>query len=946
MGPAARPGVLVGRREELSTLRALGRAQPGSPAAAIIVGDPGMGKSRLLVEAADILSGRRVLHMVGFEPERQVPLGAAVPFLRHLGERGPGDPPLQALLTERDPPLGGLEPVRLFEATYRSLCEFEQSAIVIDDLQWLDELSRALAHYVMRAALADGAGVLMVCATRPSPDSAAFAASIRDLFTDRKQYVELTLAPLASMEGAELAQALRPDLSSSQARTIWSAADGSPFWITLAVRADADPEEPSAAIPGLLRTLSTDAAACLAAVVVGARPVESAVLTAVLAWPEERVTTALSELVNRGIVSSFAGLFRTAHDLVREAALKPLPDEQARRLHRQFADVLRHRAEGDLQALMEAFEHERAGGAATTRLALEIARSPQRRVLGQSGLDRLAAVAELPNADGVERLALDAELAALAEEIGDHESALGRLTILSASLPTGAGRAAAALSAARHALELGRTSETATLLERARHAGGDDPWMKVGADALEFNRLAWLEHDAHAAEPFRVSAISAARDLLSQAGSLESLTGAARQAYAEALDAERVSRLMADEISEVLAVADELVEATRDMGERHLDARLFLCVVLRFLNRWPEAEDRVADVMGEAHQQVYPGMVAYAAYERALVVYHLGRVAEARSLHEDARRLGERLDASFDVADTWLCGLRSLIEASAVDWMTAVASLRQQAELQPNPHCRLILNQRAALCSARFAADSSHDLVVALVDAAQSDARAADCVRCSAELQVVAADALARVGEGESARDLLRGWDARWPSSNARAQFARLRAGAALAAVDDDPEAPALFGEVIASARAAGTRLEELWGLIDLGTVLAERERAAATELWKTAAQLATELGAVSELALVGQRLRAVGVRRLGRARQPAPGDSPVAGLSRRELDVACLAVRGARNVDIADTLFISPKTVEQHISRVFAKLGVHNRAELGSRFGEQLHAAAGGPEK
>ena len=946
MGPVARADALVGRTDELSTLQALVRAQNGGAAAAVIVGDPGMGKTRLLAASADLLRNHRVYRMTGFEPERQVPLRAALPFLRRIGTLGRAGSQLQALLSPADPRLGSVEPARLLEAAHRALREVADPALVIDDLQWLDGLSRALVHYLVRAALDEGAGLLMVCAMRPDPDSAAFATSIQDLLGDSGHHVELTLGPLARAEGAELAQILRPGLSSGDAQRISSAAAGSPFWIELAIRAGGDPEVRSTAIPALLRALGSDAVRCLAAAVIGGRPAEPAELGEVLAWPEARVASALSELVNRGVITAEAGWFGVAHDLVREAALSQLPHEQTRRLHRQFAAVLRRRAEGDLQVLMEALEHEGAGGAVTTELALEIATSPQRRVLGQSGLHRLAAIADLPNPDGAERQAFDRALADLAEEIGDSDFALRRLTQLSETLPHRAERAAAALAAARHAVELGRLPETGALLARARHDGWDDPWTHVGADALDFARLAWLEHDAPAAQPYRTTAINAARDLLARAGSLESLPRTARQAYVEAIDAERVSHLMAGDLTGVLGIADELVEATRGMGEQHLDARLFLCVALRLLNRWQEAESRAVEVRAAAHQQVYPGMEAYAGFELALVVYHLGRVAEARRLHEDARRLCERIGASFDTADTWLCGLREVIEASSANWRTAVESLRRQADRHQNPHYRIILWQRAALWSARFAPADTGDLVVALLDSADTDTQAAGCVRCAADLHVIGAEALARVGEVASARRLLRAWDAQWPDPGARAVFHRLRAEAALAAAEEDSRAPELLREVIASAAAAGTRLEELWGLIDLGSVLAGADRAAASQAWSTASRLAAELGAISEQGLVGQRLRAIGVRRVAPSRRSAADASPVATLTRRELDVACLAVRGARNVDIAHTLFIAPKTVEQHISSVLAKLGVHNRAELGSRYAGDLDAAANGSEK
>jgi len=946
MGPVARAGALVGRTEELSTLQALVRAQAGGAAAAVLVGEPGMGKTRLLAASADLLRNHRVFRMTGFEPERQVPLGAALPFLRRIGALGRAGRQLQALLSPADPELGSVEPARLFEAAHRALCEVADPALVIDDLQWLDGLSRALAHYLVRAALDEGVGVLMVCATRPGPESAAFASSLQDLLGDSGHYVELTLGPLAGAEGAELAQALRPGLSSASAQRISSAAAGSPFWIELAIRAGGDPGVRSTAIPALLRALGSDAVQCLAAAVIGGRPAESALLGEVLAWPEARVAAALSELVNRGVVSAEAGWFGVAHDLVREAALNQLPHEHSRRLHRQFAAVLRRRAEGDLQVLMEALEHEGAAGAVSTELASEIASSPQRRVLGQSGLHRLAAIAELPNPDGTERLAVDRLLADLAEEIGDSEFALRRLTQLSETLPRRAERASAALAAARHAVELGLVPETVALLARARRDGWDDPWTHVGADALDFARLAWLEHDAPAAQPYRTAAIDAARDLLARAGPIESLPLAARQAYVEAINAERVSYLMAGDMTGMLDIADEFVEATRGLGEQHLDARLFLSVALRLLNRWPEAESRAVEVRRAARQQVHPGMEAYAGFELALVVYHLGRVAEARQLHEEARRLCERIGASFDAADTWLCGLREVIEASAANWRTAVESLRQQADRHQNPHYRIILRQRAALWSARFAPADTRELVVALLDSADTDARAAGCVRCAADLHVIGAEALARVGEVDSTRRLLRAWDAQWPDPNARAAFHRLRADAALAAAAEESRAPELLRQVIASATAAGTRLEELWGLIDLGSVLAGADRAAASEAWSIASRLAAELGAVSEQRLVDQRLRAIGVRRVAPIRRSAADASPVATLTRRELDVACLAVTGARNVDIAHTLFISPKTVEQHITRVLAKLGVHNRAELGSRYADDLDVAADGTEK
>jgi ABC-type dipeptide/oligopeptide/nickel transport system ATPase component len=65
----------VGRAEELAALDEVGSAaSAGEVAAAIVVGEAGCGKSRLLVEAADRTGLARVFRIIGYEPERQPPL--------------------------------------------------------------------------------------------------------------------------------------------------------------------------------------------------------------------------------------------------------------------------------------------------------------------------------------------------------------------------------------------------------------------------------------------------------------------------------------------------------------------------------------------------------------------------------------------------------------------------------------------------------------------------------------------------------------------------------------------------------------------------------------------------------------------------------------------------------------------------------------------------------
>jgi DNA-binding NarL/FixJ family response regulator len=77
--------------------------------------------------------------------------------------------------------------------------------------------------------------------------------------------------------------------------------------------------------------------------------------------------------------------------------------------------------------------------------------------------------------------------------------------------------------------------------------------------------------------------------------------------------------------------------------------------------------------------------------------------------------------------------------------------------------------------------------------------------------------------------------------------------------------------------------------------------------------------------ALAEQALRALGVRTWRRVHAGAP-------LTKREEEVARLVVGGATNREVAKTLFLSPKTIERHLSNVFRKVGARNRTELAAR--------------
>jgi DNA-binding CsgD family transcriptional regulator len=88
------------------------------------------------------------------------------------------------------------------------------------------------------------------------------------------------------------------------------------------------------------------------------------------------------------------------------------------------------------------------------------------------------------------------------------------------------------------------------------------------------------------------------------------------------------------------------------------------------------------------------------------------------------------------------------------------------------------------------------------------------------------------------------------------------------------------------------------------------------------------QLGARTPESIVARRLRQLGVRGIPRGPRATTRANP-ANLTARELDVLPYLIEGKQNIEIANRLFLSAKTVEHHIGSIFSKLGVHSRTEV-----------------
>ncbi|MBV8713091.1 MAG: hypothetical protein JOY56_14980 [Solirubrobacterales bacterium] len=139
-------------------------------------------------------------------------------------------------------------------------------------------------------------------------------------------------------------------------------------------------------------------------------------------------------------------------------------------------------------------------------------------------------------------------------------------------------------------------------------------------------------------------------------------------------------------------------------------------------------------------------------------------------------------------------------------------------------------------------------------------------------------------------------------------------------------------GNPLLGARARALVGAALGRLGDVERAIAELEYAERTLF---------EAGALREADAAAQELRRLGWRGPRRARG-APGARGSGVLSAREREVATLVAAGKRNREVAAALFLSEKTVESHLARIYDKLGVRSRAALASILAADDYTPAG----
>lgn len=209
---------------------------------------------------------------------------------------------------------------------------------------------------------------------------------------------------------------------------------------------------------------------------------------------------------------------------------------------------------------------------------------------------------------------------------------------------------------------------------------------------------------------------------------------------------------------------------------------------------------------------------------------------------------------------------------------------------------------------------------------------------CRPALLALLSAAALKTGDPADAREQVRAAQEAADALGLPAQQAYVsRARAAVHAVDGEHDlAAASFGAAAEAFRRAEMPVQHAWTLVcGVRSTAAALGRQAALDQLGTAVSIARFRGAqrIQEEALRARKALPAG----GAARDvDSPADDAARQLSEREREIAELAAAGMRSRQIADQLFLSPRTVDTHLSRIYRKLDIPSRAALSRVIGPE----------
>jgi DNA-binding CsgD family transcriptional regulator len=926
---------LLEREHEVERLSvAIERAATGRGAFVHVEGAAGIGKTGLLEVARTVARGRglEVLTAAGGELERDFSYG----IVRGLFERrllGAAESERAELLSgsaaSAAPAIGLAGPASspadasatVLRGLYwltANLSTDEPLALVVDDAHWADRASLRFLTYL--AARVDDLPIVLVTAARPREpegERALLEQLVATAGAELLRPATLSTVATARMVGARLDREVDDDLAAA----CHEATGGNPFLLrelAEALRAHGSDAPPD---PGRIRDLGPSAVSRALILRLGAMPPAAAAIAAAVA--------VLGKDVELHQAASFAAV-----DLAdAAAAIDALADAEilTAELPLNFVHpIVRSAVYGDLGPGRRAAAHARAArmlledGAAPERIASHVIHS------APAGEHRLVAVLREAAAEAVSRGAPEAALPFLRRAIqetgearGDGEllyelgaveyivgeepqEAVSHLRAAIAAIEDDKRRAEAWLTLARTTMtHFGVTAAVAVLEEALADlpdlAGETRMRLEVELTCLGITDAATFEASAA-----RIGARAEVRGetpaerlaLCNQAY----LTGQAGR------DLGRTVELCRRAVAGGLLIAEEGAES---------NAVMQVVYVMCFADLLDEARVQLDAGLDHAAARGSSWGFAAASGCRGSLNYLAGDLVAAEADCRQAMSVAGCPPFALPFISAVLA--LTLVERGEPEEAEAVvAAAGCGPELPAVVHMDVLLWARGRVRAAR-----GRDRE-ALADLLAFGAR---CARVGADHPAVpwraeAALVLARLGEREPAREM-----AAEHLSRARAWGTPSAVGRALAAqatVLGGEEGRALLEQAVDALEGSPARLERARAEVDLGAALRRsgRRRDARAHL-RDGLEAARRCGATALVERAHRELVTAG------ARPRRLMFSGLEALTASERRVAEMASGGLSNREIAQALFVTAKTVENHLGRAYAKLGIHSREEL-----------------
>jgi DNA-binding NarL/FixJ family response regulator len=950
---------LIGRRDEIASLeRLLDQLDRGQGDAVALVGEPGIGKTRLLAElrALSSMRGHVVLGGAASELERDVPFAMFIDALDgHLGSDRPDrisglDESVTASLAQVFPSLRGSgrghgvrspgDRHRMHGAIRTLLTRLGRQrplVLVLDDIQWADQASAELLDVLLRRR---AASVLLALALRPVPPPKRLLATL----AQAERATTLVRLDLGTLMPAEAARLVGDGLGPAAVQELYEETGGNPFYLQQLARAIehrasvsdhrtallADigvPPAVAAALAEELDRLSAVARRVFDGAAIAGDPFDLEISAAAAGTTDPQTFDAVDELVRCDLVrpTDAPRRFRFRHPLVRRAAYESSPAAWRVGAHARCADALLRRgapaaerahhvcrsaAYGDLAAVATLKE----AGDAVAYLA------PESAVRWfDAALDILPA-----SVDAEERvnllLARSAALTASGHVTAGHETLLDAVR----TVPDRTSSLFAAVTAAcaREERLIGRYEPAhARLVDALRRLSEPASIEAVGLlIELTLNEFYRARYDDMAGWATQAAAIAA------QVGDpLVLATALSMPALAHAVTGEPVrARALRDEAA---ATVDVLPD---EALVRRVDAATWLSATELYLDMYTEADGHASRALDVARSAGHGDPVGlYQILPRVWFVR--GKLGEAAEMLDGAIEGGRLLGTPPSLAGNLFN--RSAVALAAGDLPLAYATAEEGARLAG----RLGRGFVPAWSAVRLAAvllemgepERASDL---LLDRGGDDGMALIPggwrVYCL-ELLTLSLLAANRRDDAERAaqKAVATAKAARLPLATAWSE----RAVAAIALEVGDASAAADYASASADrAVAVGAPIEAGLSQALAGRAFARSgnvEEAVALLVRAAAAFDAT--GALRYRERTEQELGKLGRRPHRRSRHGLSGAQGVGSLTERELQVARLVVDRKTNPEIAAELFLSQKTVESHLRNVFNKVGVDSRVAL-----------------